>query len=370
MYYKNKEIKSDLRIFLAIVATLIIIGLIFIYSASSVYAAEQFGSPHFFIKKQFLGLLLSIICFIIIQCIPFEWVKKLSPLFFIVTVIMTALTTLPSLTRTIHGSSRWLKIFGYAFQPSEFLKIPFILYLSYFLTKKKNAINSLSHTFLPFLIIITIPSLILLKQPDFGTTVTLITTSFFLLFISGMSVTILLSFGAALLPFIFLLIYLKPYRLKRITTFLNPWADPQGAGFQIIQSLIAFGSGHFWGKGISQSQQKFFYLPMQHTDFIVSIIAEETGFIGLFFLILLYILFLYFGLKISSHLTDHFSKLATTGFVLLISLQTAINIAVATGVAPTKGMGLPFISYGNSALLATVIMISLIVKMVRHNFYK
>ena len=364
MFKTKKELQSDLRIFLGIITTLIIIGLIFIYSASSVFALEQFGSAHYYVKKQIIGLILGIGTLIAARLIPFKTIKKFSPLIFIITLGLTILTAFPFLARTVHGSSRWIKIAGFSFQPSEFLKVSLVLYLSYFLTKKEHSINALLHTFIPFLVIIGIPALILLKQPDFGLTVTLGMTSFMLLFIANISIQRLLIMFGSFIPVVAGLIYLQPYRLKRITTFLNPWADAQGAGFQIIQSLIAIGSGSFWGIGISNSKQKFFYLPMQHTDFIFSIIAEETGFVGSTLLVVLYMLFLYFGLRIAWQLTDTVAQLAIAGFVLLISLQAFINIAVATALAPTKGMGLPFISYGNSALIAHLCMVGLIINMV------
>jgi len=365
MFTQRKELLTDLRIFVGIVAILIIIGLIFIYSASSVYASEQLGSAHYFVKKQSIGLVLGLIGFFCALIIPFNAIKKLSPYIFLATLSLTMLTWLPYFSRTIHGSSRWLRIAGFSFQPSEFLKLSLILYLAYFLNKKRISINSITKTFIPFLIIIGLPAIILLKQPDFGLTVTLILTSLMMLFVARFNINRLLIIGVSLIPLIGLLIYWQPYRLKRIAVFLNPWADPQGAGFQIIQSLIAIGSGNVWGVGISNSKQKFFYLPMQHTDFIFSIIAEETGFIGTFLLITLYIFFLYFGLRLAWQLTDNVAALSVAGFVLLISLQALLNIAVATALAPTKGMGLPFISYGNSALIANLSMIGLIINMVR-----
>jgi len=363
MFKSRKELITDLRIFVGVIATLIIIGLIFIYSASSIYASEQFGSAHYFVKKQVFGLILGLAGLLIARIIPFRLIKQLSPAIFLGTLALTALTWLPVLSRTIHGSSRWLRIGGFSIQPSEFLKIALILYLAYFLTKKQRSINSIMHTFIPFLIIVGLPAVVLLKQPDFGLTVTLLLTSLMMLFVAQFNINRLLIMGTSLIPLIGLLIYVQPYRLKRIATFLNPWADPQGAGFQIIQSLIAIGSGNIWGVGISNSKQKFFYLPMQHTDFIFSIIAEETGFIGTLLLITLYIFFLYFGLRIAWQLTDTLSMLAVAGFVLLISLQALLNIAVATALAPTKGMGLPFVSYGNSALIANLCMVGLIMNM-------
>ena len=363
MLIPKKQRTADLKVFLGIVATLIIIGLIFIYSSSSVYALSTFESSHFFVKRQFIGLIIGSIGLLIARFFPLSLLKKLSPLIFLITLGITALTLVPLCAHHVHGSSRWLNLFGLTFQPSELLKNSFIIYLAFFLTKKEKISSSFFHGYLPFLIILALSCIILLKQPDFGLTITLCITACTLLFIAQFNNKHLLITIGALIPVSLTLIFLKPYRLKRIATFLNPWADPQGSGFQIIQSLIAIGSGKYCGVGIANSKQKFFYLPMQHTDFIFSIIAEETGFIGCATLILLYLLFLYFGMRIAWRMHDNFSTFVTLGFVILISLQAIINIAVATCLLPTKGIGLPFISYGNTALVCNLCMIGLIMNM-------
>ena len=234
---------------------------------------------------------------------------------------------------------------------------------------KQQALPSLSFTrsYISFLCILGITSLILLKQPDFGLTVTLALTGFILLFIAHFKGKHLLITLGALLPVAIALILLKPYRLQRILTFLDPWSDPQGAGFQIIQSLIAIGSGGWFGLGISHSKQKFFYLPMQHTDFIFSIIAEETGFVGSLCIVSLYVLITYYGIRIAWYLTDPFARFTVLGFVIMTSLQALINLAVTTGLVPTKGIGLPFVSYGNTGLVCNLMMIGLIMNLVHEN---
>ncbi|MCA9769913.1 putative lipid II flippase FtsW [Candidatus Dependentiae bacterium] len=369
MIVKHAQTKIDLRIFIGITVILILIGCLFIYSASSVYALETFGFSHYFIKKQLFGLSLGIVGFIIARFTPLNLIKKLSPLLFIGTLSLTALTLIPIISYRIHGSSRWLNIAGFSFQPSELLKIAFVLYIAYFLSKRERRTISFARTYLPFLVIIGITSIILLQQPDFGLTITLATTAITLLFIGQFHAAYLSALFATCIPLVITLILIKPYRIKRILTFLNPWNDPQGAGFQIIQSLIAIGSGSFCGIGISNSKQKFFYLPMQHTDFIFSIIAEETGFIGSLLLISLYMLFTYFGMKLAWQMKDSFCIFATLGFIILISLQTIINLAVTTGLAPTKGIGLPFVSYGNTSLVCIIFMIGLIINMAYYNMY-
>jgi cell division protein FtsW len=367
MYTKQKKLQSDLHIFLGIIATLITIGLVFIYSASSIYALEKLGSSHYFVKKQLIGLIIGLVGMMIFRIIPLSYIKKSSPFLFIGSLFLTACTLVSPFGLKIHGSSRWVALGSFSLQPSELLKIFFILYMAYFLSKKNRVLSSFLHGYLPFILITGIVCLLLLKQPDFGMAITIALTAFFMFFIVHFSAPRFIGTCALIIPLFIGLIYWYPYRLRRIMTFLNPWSDPQGAGFQIIQSLIAIGSGSFWGLGVSHSKQKFFYLPMLHTDFIFSIIAEETGFFGASLLIFLYVLFLYFGMRIAWQLQDQWCVLLTLGFVILISLQAIINLAVTTGLFPTKGIGLPFVSYGNSALVASLCFVGLIINCVYEN---
>lgn len=367
MILHNKQIKSDLSFLLTTVVILIIVGMIFIYSSSSVFALEKLGSAHYFLQKQIVGLIVGLVGAFIVCLIPIELLKKFTPLLFLSSLFLTTLTVITPFGQQIHGSARWLNLPFISFQPSELLKISLILYIAYFLTKKEKMHVSFLHGYVPLMIVLGITGIILLRQPDFGLTVTLITTAFVVLFIARIYLKYLGFTLLGLIPIMIGLILAKSYRLKRILTFLDPWSDAQGAGFQIIQSLIAIGSGGFFGVGIGQSKQKFFYLPMQHTDFIFSIIAEETGFLGASLVILLFLLFLYFGLRVAWQLTDRFCLYSVIGFVIVISLQALINICVTTGLAPTKGIGLPFISYGNTALVCQIITIGIIVNMVLEN---
>lgn len=366
MYSKQKHLQSDLHIFLGIIAALITMGLVFIYSASSVYALEKLGSAHYFVKKQLIGLLIGFCGMLFFRILPLSLIKKASPFLYIGSLLLTIGTLVSPLAVKIHGSSRWIALGSFSLQPSELLKIFFIMYLSYFLSKK-NRLSSFFHGYLPFIIVTGLACILLLKQPDFGMAITIALTAFFMFFIVHFSLQQFIGTCALTIPLFIGLIYWYPYRLRRIMTFLNPWSDPQGAGFQIIQSLIAIGSGAFWGLGVSHSKQKFFYLPMLHTDFIFSIIAEETGFFGASLLIFLYVLFLYFGMRIAWQLHDQWCVLLTLGFVILTSLQAIINLAVTTGLLPTKGIGLPFVSYGNSSLVASLCFIGLICNCVYEN---
>jgi len=364
MVKRKKESFTDLHIFLGVIAALIVIGFVFVYSSSSVYALEKFNSPHYYVKKQFIGFLVGLVGLFVLRILPIKFIKKISPLAFIGTLALTAMARLPQFAVRIHGSSRWLKLFGFTFQPSEMLKFALIVYVAYFIAKKQDDISSFFRSYLPLLVVVGLTSLVLLSQPDFGLTVTICCTVFILLYIAQFPPQYLIATLICLIPTGISLIYLKPYRFKRILTFLNPWADPKGSGFQIIQSLIAIGSGSFWGVGVSHSRQKFFYLPMQHTDFIFSIIAEETGFLGSMCLIFLFISFAYFGVRVALKLRDPFGMFAVLGFVVLTSLQAITNLAVTTGLIPTKGVGLPFVSYGSTALVCSLAMVGLIINLV------
>lgn len=361
----RKEIKKDLRFLLLIIGILTLIGFIFIYSASSVFALEKFGSSFYFIKKQLLFLIPAFFGLMFFALVPKNFLKKITPTLFLASLILTSLTLFPNLGLKMHGSARWLTVAGFSLQPSEFLKLFLFLYIGFFLERKQKKLKSLVHSYLPFLSILGVTFIILLKQPDFGSVVTIFATSIVLFFVAEFSMVHLLSTVLISVPAIIYLIYSKSYRLNRILIFLNPWSDPKGRGFQIIQSLIAIGSGRFWGLGISNSAQKFFYLPMQHTDFIFPIIAEETGFVGSLIIILLYLAFFFFGMRIALKMRSDFAFFTTLGFVVLISLQAVINLMVSCGLLPTKGLGLPFVSYGGTSLVALYCMIGLIANFTR-----
>jgi cell division protein FtsW len=361
----QRYITRDTRILVLIALILTAIGGIFIYSSSSVYALEKFGTANYFVLRQIIGFVIGIFGLIAIQFIPSKVIQKLSPYILLASIGLTAMTFIPYFSRRIHGASRWISIGGIAFQPSELLKISIIIYVSYILAKKDWSQASIVRDYMPLLLIIGMPCALILAQPDFGLTATLALTIFLMFFLASFQLRHLLFSLLVLVPVGISLMLYRPYRLKRILVFLNPWEDPLGSGFQIIQSLIAVGSGHFWGLGIGNSRQKFFYLPMQHTDFIFSIIAEETGFIGTGFIISLYILLLYFGLRISWRINDKFSSLVIAGFSMATSLQAIINIAVTTGLLPTKGIGLPFVSGGNTSLVCNLLMVGIVINLVR-----
>jgi cell division protein FtsW len=343
---------------------LVTTGILFVYSASAVYALEHYGNPYYCLKRHLIGILVGTIALVCGSVVPIQVIKKASPYTFMISILLTALTMVPGFGHRIHGSSRWLNVKGFSFQPSELMKIMLIIYLAYFFERHAHKGTRI---YVQLLVIVGIVSGILLKQPDFGMTVTVVSTALILLLCSQIPFKHIAIGIAATIPTGLLLIALQPYRMQRILVFLNPWNDPHGSGFQIIQSLIAIGSGGLWGLGIGYSKQKFFYLPMQHTDFIFAIIAEETGLLGSCLLVIIYFLFLRSGIRLALNMKSHFAFYTTLGITALISLQSIINIAVATGLAPTKGLGLPFISYGNTALVCNLFMIGIIINLTYSN---
>jgi cell division protein FtsW len=365
MIVTHKERIRTVQMLLGTVIILLIIGIICVYSASSVFSLAQYGSAHYVVQKQCIGLVLGLLVTLGIQKVPIKIIKLAAPYLFWGSLILTAATLFPSISYLIHGSRRWLAIGGFSFQPSELLKVTLPLYIAAFLEKAYLANTRRTAAYVVLGTIVGATSAILLLQPDFGLTVTLLVTALALLFIAQFNLKHIAYFLCGLSIVSVILIAMRPYRIRRMLTFLDPWSDPRGAGFQIIQSLIAIGSGHWTGMGIGHSKQKFFYLPMQHTDFIFSIIAEEIGFIGCLFLIALYVTFVYTGLRLATLVPTLFAQLTIAGYAILIGLQTMINLAVATGLAPTKGIGLPFISYGNSALIAACMMIGIITLLAR-----
>lgn len=362
----HSHTRRAVHILLFTAACLSIIGCVFIYSSSSIFALETRGVAPYFVYRQLIALAAGVMCMCCIARIPLHLIRTLTPYGFLVALVVVGLPfAIPGCARVVHGSARWITIMGASLQPIEFARIPFVLMLALLMSSAPFSYYRFGWRI--FLIgCITGPLVgLLLLQPDFGQAVLCTTTSFLMLTLVQYHVRpLLLLCGTTMGGAVALILY-KPYRLRRLLTFLYPWQDPRGAGFQIIQSLIAIGSGGLFGLGIGQSRQKFFYLPMQHTDFIFSIIAEETGLLGASCIIALYCVLLYCGMYLAWHTKNLFAQLTIFGYSLLIALQAAINLAVTTGLVPTKGIGLPFVSYGMSSIIAHGCILGVIIACAR-----
>jgi len=276
--------------------------------------------------------------------------RKLVYLLLIGSLLSLILLLIPGVGNEVSGSSRWLKFAGFSLQPAEFAKLALVIYLAHSLSKKQQEIR-----FLPKVIVSGVFVLLIIAQPDFGTAMILAAIALTLLFAAGLKLRHLLSGILLSLPAIYLMIVRVDYRKKRILAFLNPWKDPTNSGFQIIQSFLAFGSGGLWGMGLGRGRQKLFYLPDAHTDFIFSVIGEELGFLGVVAILTLFLILILRGIKISLSAPDPFGSYLALGITLMIGLQAMVNFGVSLGLLPTKGLTLPFISYGGSSLIVSLI---------------
>lgn len=359
---EEKRKVRDVMVVLVVTLILIVIGIVFVYSASSVYALEECGSADYFFKKHLIRLGIGFLAFCGVLALPMEMLRCYAPHCLGLVFLATAATLLSGCGLKMHGAYRWLRIAGLSIQPSEFLKFFLFMYLGVFLEKRRSYLYSFSATYLPCLVLIGLLSLILLKQPDFGTVVILFSTWFLVFFIVAFDRRHLLYLLGCSIPLFVVVLISRAYRMQRIMIFLNPWLDPRGKGFQLIQSLIAIGSGGLWGLGVGFSRQKFFYLPMQHTDFIFSIIAEEIGFAGVMLLVLCYFLLFMYGIRVAFAAEDFFAWYTAISFVFLLNIQALMNIMMSIGLLPPKGIGLPLVSYGGTSLVVECCMIAFLVK--------
>jgi len=276
------------------------------------------------------------------------------------TFLLLIIVTFPEFSKKVGGARRWLTLGGFSFQPSELAKFTLVLFIAKSLVKRADKLRNFAYGYLPNLIVLGFFFIPILFQPDFGTAMIIFTVTLTMLFIAGLRKKFLLLSILAIVPFITLAIMTAEYRTKRILAFLKPWEDPSGIGFQVIQSFYAFGRGGFWGTGLGQSSQKLFRLPEAHTDFIFSVIGEELGFIGTTAIVILFSIFIWRGLITAYRAKDPFGTHLATGLTLLIGLQAFINLGVASGLLPTKGLTLPFISMGGSSMLITMLSVGVL----------
>ncbi|MCX5710165.1 MAG: putative lipid II flippase FtsW [Candidatus Omnitrophica bacterium] len=348
---------------------LICIGIVMIYSASSIYAWEQYKDSMFFLKRHLSFLGIGAVLTFIVMSVDYRKFRKYAKPLLIISAILLILVLVPGLGREVSGARRWFRFKVLSFQPSELANLAVIIYVADFIARKGNVIRQFLRGFLPPACVLGGFCLLILVQPDLGTTLALATVVFLMLYIAGTRGAYLLSILLASVPALYVLIFRVAYRRARILAFLNPWLDPKGTGFQIIQSQIALGSGGIFGVGLGHSKQKLFYLPAAHTDFIFSIIGEELGLIGTIGVIILFILFIQQGLKIVKNAPDKFGYFLALGLVLMISLRAVINIGVSCGFFPTKGLPLPFISYGGSSFIFDMVAVGILINIARTGEY-
>ena len=359
--------KGKFDFFLLLVAlSLVGIGIVMVYSTSAIIAGDRFGDPYYFLKRQVLYGGIGFVLMVIMMFVPYGILKRFAYPIFILSVLLLIAVLIPGIGHRAGGAMRWLKIGGFTFQPSEFAKLGLIIFLAYFVTKKEEKIRSFSFGFLPTLLLSGIIIALLLKEPDFGAALFLTIMVFLLLFISGAKVIYILGAFLFAIPAVYFLLMNTEYRYKRLIGFIRPWEDPTGTSFQIIQSFLSFGSGGLFGLGLGEGRQKLFFLPAPHTDFIFSIIGEELGLMGALGVVVLFFILALRGIQIGISISDRFGSYLALGITLMISIQAVINMGVVLGLLPTKGLTLPFVSYGGTSLIANFIGLGILLHLSTH----
>lgn len=348
------------------VIMLSLFGLLMIYSASNVWAEYKFNDPFKFIKNQGLFFVVGLVLMNVISKIDYQIYYKKSKILLLGCVLLLVLVLIPGIGTVRNGSRSWFGIGSFGIQPSEFTKLALIIFTSKYLVKNERSISDIKHGVLPILSLTLLIFGLIMLQPDFGTGMILVMTIIGLLFVGGVDFSFFFKIGAVGVAGIVGLIVAAPYRLKRILSFLDPWSDPLGSGFQIIQSLYAIGPGGLLGYGFGNSRQKHFYLPEPQTDFIFSIISEEFGFLGVIIISTLFITIIYQGFKIARNSNDLFGKYLAFGITFGLAFQTVLNLSVVVGLIPVTGVTLPFVSYGGSSLLITMISIGILLNISRY----
>lgn len=345
------------------VAILVSIGFLALYASSALKGHELTGNHLFFINKQLVALVCGMVIIIVFQWIPFHWIEKLPLPLMIFSLISLSLVFVPEAYVSVGGASRWLSLGPLRLQPAEPAKIALVMFLAKNMSRPGFRINTFRSGILPNLLALSLFCMLLMQQPDFGTAVLLVTVTLLMMFVSGTSLKFNLSAvlgGAAL---VILALLAAPYRMRRITSFMDPWSDFQAGGFQIIQSYLGFQNGGLTGAGLGESRQKLFFLPEAHTDFIFSVIGEEMGLAGSLLICLLFWNIVRLGLKISLHQPDPFKKLLAFGLTAMTGIQTAFNLGVVTGILPTKGIPLPLISNGLSSFIVYFLVIAILARL-------
>jgi cell division protein FtsW len=345
---------------------ILIIGLIFLYSASSVIAYKNFKDPLYYLKHQIIkGLIPGLFFFFIFSFINYKFWQKISLPLFIFSIFLLVLVFVPGFSVS-HQVKRWIDLKFFSFQPIEVLKLSLIIFLSDFFTKKEKEIKSFSSTFLPFLFILVIVSFLIIKQPNFSGLLIILLISFTIYFVAGGNLIYLFLIFTVFLFLLPIFINLFPYLKNRILVLLSPQVEPLGISYHLQQALIAIGSGGIFGRGIGLSRQKFFYLPEVFGDSIFAVIAEEMGFILTVLIILLYFLLIWRGFKIAKLSPDLFSRLISIGIVSWFGFQSIINISAMLGIFPLTGVPLPLISYGGSAMVFNLMALGILVNISKY----
>lgn len=350
---------------LFVTLTLALVGLVMVFSASAIVAGNRFQDPEFFLKRQIAWLGFGFLLMHLTSRIDYQLWRKLSIPILIGMLVLLVMVLVPSLGVAAKGARRWLRLGPISIQPAEMAKLVTVMYLAAYVTRKADKLTLFRSGLLPALIVVGLLSGLVLLEPDLGTVVVMGLATVALLFLGGARIAHLVSFGLCAIPVALVLVLGSSYRRQRLMTFLAPWKDASDAGFQITQSFLAFGSGGPFGVGLGQGKQKLFFLPEAHTDFVLALVGEELGLAGTVTVILLFAIFVWRGFHIAARARMPFGKFLGMGITLLIGIQALVNAAVVTGLLPTKGLTLPFVSYGGSSLVVSFVGVGMLLSISR-----
>lgn len=361
-----KRHAPDYVILLAVL-TLAGIGVVMVFSASSVMAGLRFHNPYYYLERQALWMVFGTIAMLMTMHIDYHRWKPFARVAFIINLLLLIVVLIPHLGLERNGARRWLGYGPAQFQPSELMKIAFVLFLAQVLSRDKTKLRDFWRGLVPYLALLALVFGLIMLEPDMGTALAMAGTVVVILFAAGARLGHLMALGASAVPMLLGLIWIAPYRLRRFMSFLDPQADPQGTGYHILQALYAFGSGGFFGVGLGAGKLKFGYLPENHTDSIFAMIGEELGFIGAVVVIILFFLFTWRGLQVATRSPDAFGALLAVGLTATISVQAFLNIAVITASIPFTGIPLPFVSYGGTNLVITMAGVGMLLNVSRYS---
>ncbi|WNG19918.1 putative lipid II flippase FtsW [Cystobacter fuscus] len=336
---------------LCAVLSLVSLGLVMVYSASAVMAQDKLGDSLYFLHRHLLAAGIGVVAMAVGMKVGWRRLARLAYPLLLVTLVLLVLVLIPGIGTTVGGARRWIRLPGFSLQPAEVAKFAWVVYLSYSLAKKREKVATFSVGFLPHLLLCGLLVGLCMLQPDFGSSVLLVFLLFALLFAAGTKVSYLVGSVLLALPLAYAAIATSPYRMKRVLAFLDPWAHRHDIGYQVAESLMSIGSGGLTGLGLGDGRQKLFFLPEAHTDFIFAIIGEELGLLGVGVLVGLYAIIIWRGIRASLAAPEAFGTYLGLGLTSIIAVQAAVNMCVAMGLLPTKGLTLPFVSYGGSSLV-------------------
>ncbi len=362
----NSKPKQIDPILLFIVVALMGVGLVMVYSASSITSLAQMSDGLYYFKRQLLWVIVGLVAMLLTSGIPYHKLEKFAVPLLGVAIFLLVLVLIPGVARDIGGAKRWIRFGSIGFQPSEFAKMCFVLYMAHSISARQKVIGSFMHGMLPDLIVTGIVFALIYKEPNLSTATLIGGTYFAMYFLGNGSLANLGGLAACGIVMVVSLMFGASYRMRRFTAFLDPWENAKTSGYHIIQSLVAIGSGGIWGLGLGESRQKFFILPERHTDFIFAITCEELGLIGGVAVLLLFFILIWRGLYIASRAPTMFGFLTAAGITCVIGLQVVVNISVVLSLMPTTGVTLPFISYGGSSTLFLAIGVGILLNISRY----